>query len=268
MISMRAPTAATALSLGLAMSLCLHAPSFAAPPPGPPPDTQQQSPAAAPAPYPLGRQKHLFLDDFLLSSWDSSSLQLRLHPPVVHPSPVLTADAPWEKAASGSADLGSVLGPSESGGPLRMWYNLQADLSDPKVSYIPAMSYATSLDGITWTKPLLGVTLFGGTTQTNVVAWGINGSNVSAPCPPSVWVDPNAPPNERYKTQGQFRPTVPAKCAPNCKQQCCIPNCTCTTQTKVFRLSASPDGIHWHHLTDLTEVGNKGIDSITTVRWS
>ena len=138
----------------------------------------------SPAPYPLGSNKHLFLDDFLLSSWDNASLRLRLNPPVVRTDPVLTADAPWERAAAGFATAGAVLGPSGPGEPLRMWYNLQANVSDPTVSYIPAMSYATSMDGITWAKPLLNVTLFAGTTQTNVVAWGLNGSNISAPCNP------------------------------------------------------------------------------------
>jgi hypothetical protein len=218
------------------------------------------------SPVPLGRRKHLFVDDFLLSSWDNASLRLRLNPPVVRPDPVLTADAPWEKAAAGFALGGSVLGPSEPDGPLRMWYNLQANTSDPNVSYIPAMSFATSLDGITWKKPLLSATLFAGTTQTNVVAWGINGSNVSAPCPPNVWLDPNAPPHERYKTQGEFYVTI-TKCAPNCKHACCLtPTCTCVERSKVFRFSASPDGIHWHHLADLTGMGS--IDSFTTVRWS
>jgi len=70
----------------------------------------------------------------------------------------------------------------------------------------------------------------------------------------------------QYKSQGQFRPTVPAKCAPGCKLKCCVPNCTCTTQTKVFRFSASPNGINWHHLVDLSGMG--AIDSFTTVRWS
>ena len=206
------------------------------------------SPSPTPAPYPLGRNKHLFLDDFLLSSWDNASLRLRLNPPVVRTDPVLTADAPWERAAAGFATAGAVLGPSEPGEPLRMWYNLQANVSDPTVSYIPAMSYASSMDGITWTKPLLGVTLFAGTTQTNVVAWGLNGSNISAPCPPNIWLDPNAPPHQRFKSQGQFRPTVNNR------------------QTKVFRFSASPDGLHWHHLVDLSGMG--AIDSFTTVRWS
>jgi hypothetical protein len=232
-----------------------------------------------PAAYALGGHTHLFVDDHLLDAWDNHTLRLVLNAPVARQAPVLTADAPWELAAAAGATAGAVLGPAAPGEPLRMWYDLQANLSDPTVSYIPAMAYATSLDGIVWHKPQLGVTLFVGTTRTNVVAWGINGSNISAPCPPNIWRDPNAPPHERYKTQGQFRATV-TECAPNCKpfgnqSVCCLPGGNCSSCcllgtdpciVKLFRFSASPDGIHWTTLCDLHGMGS--IDSFTTVRWS
>lgn len=201
------------------------------------------------SPYSLGTHTHLFIDDHLLDVWDNHTLRLVLNPPVPRKDPVLTADAPWERVAAAEATGGAVLGPTAPGGPLRMWYDLQANISDPSVSYIPAMAYAESMDGVTWVKPRLGVTLFAGTTSTNIVAWGINGSNISAPCPPNVWVDPNAPPHERYKTQGEFY--VSGKDG---------------RRAKVFRFAASPDGIHWSTLCDLEGMGS--IDSFTTVRWS
>ena len=129
-----------------------------------------------------------------------------------------------------------------------MWYQLQTNVSDMQTAYIPASAYAESHDGIHWRKPLLNVTMFAGSVENNVVMWGIkyaaqrpfalpcltphrrrknSGSNISAPCPVSVWEDPNAPPHQRFKTQGEFYVGSYPKIS------------------KVFRFSASPDGIHW-----------------------
>ena len=105
-----------------------------------------------------------------------------------------------------------------------MWYQLQTNVSDMQTAYIPASAYAESHDGVHWRKPLLNVTMFAGSVENNVVMWGIkyaaqrpfvlpcltpdrrrnSGSNISAPCPVSVLEDPNAPPHQRFKTQGEF----------------------------------------------------------------
>ena len=171
----------------------------------------------------------------------SPPLSPALTPP--HPSTSTTQLHPDPQDVSS----GNVLPPAADGEPWRMWYQLQTNVSDMQTAYIPASAYAESHDGVHWRKPLLNVTMFAGSVENNVVMWGIkyaaqrpfvppclapgrrrnSGSNISAPCPVSVWEDPNAPPHQRFKTQGEFYVGFYPKIS------------------KVFRFSASPDGIHW-----------------------
>lgn len=104
-----------------------------------------------PAPLTLDATRQLFLDDYLVA--DSENVTRRLHPLAKSPeNPVLIADQPWE---GGVAILyGSVI---EDEGKYRMWYYAGGNTA-----------YAESADGISWTKPKLGVIEIDG-QDTNLV---------------------------------------------------------------------------------------------------
>ena len=78
-------------------------------------------------------------------------------------NPVMVADKPWEGA--NIYIYGTVL-PNESGPGYRMWYH-SLNLSAPSADRVHA-NYATSLDGITWTKPELGIISYNGSKANNM----------------------------------------------------------------------------------------------------
>jgi len=73
-------------------------------------------------------------------------------------NPVLRPDRPWE--GSVVYVYGTVL-PNESGPGYRMWYHTWSG------EY--RILYATSLDGLTWHKPDLGLIEYGGSTSNNIL---------------------------------------------------------------------------------------------------
>ena len=77
--------------------------------------------------------------------------------------------------------------------------------------------YAESEDGLHYTKPILNLHEVDGSDANNVVLSGVIGG-----C--SVWIDPKAPPEHRYKTQAKVYPTGQ------------------------FHMHSSPDGLRWQRL--------------------
>lgn len=129
----------------------------------------------------------LFVDDFLIDTMTGT--RLKLHEPV--PAGVaLRFDAPWEGAFSGYVTV------LQDQSLFRMYYRgsprAGRDGSDHEVT-----CYAESLDGITWTKPHLGLFKVNGTRQNNVVWAG--GAPFSHNFAPFLDRRPGVPPNERFK---------------------------------------------------------------------
>jgi len=145
--------------------------------------------ADPPAVIPIDLGRQLFVDDFLIAQ---TSLARTFHRAQYHPaSPVLTPVTPWEKrdpvadrtnaphkspAAMPFSD-GAFFDPKD--GLFKLWY---------MGGYASTMCYATSTDGIHWTRPTLDVV-----KGTNIV---FNGDRDSS----TVWLDQSTPnPAERYK---------------------------------------------------------------------
>jgi hypothetical protein len=78
-------------------------------------------------------------------------------------NPVMVADKLWE--GNNVYIYGTVL-PNESGPGYRMWYH-SLNFSLPSADRVNA-NYATSVDGITWTKPALGIISFSGSKANNM----------------------------------------------------------------------------------------------------
>ena len=134
-------------------------------------------------------------------------IELRAHKPHVEPTPVLVADQPWEFEVAGGTLLADQ-------GRFRWWYHVVLNPNDV------ALGYAESQDGVHWTKPALGLKAHAGSKATNLVAlesWGGREQGHE------VFIDPSAPPAERYKIV------------------------SCNEHVDPFALfgAVSPDGLRW-----------------------
>ena len=104
-----------------------------------------------------GPWRRLFLDATVVE--EQQGVRRVFHPVEKHSAnPVLARDKEWEGV--GPYVYGTVMWDS---GKLRMWYHHQ----NPEGTW---NSYAESADGITWTKPALGLIDFNGSKQNNLFA--------------------------------------------------------------------------------------------------
>ena len=172
----------------------------------------------------VGAKKQLFIDEKFIES--SRGIQLTMNVPYQAPEPILIPDQPWEKA------IGLYSNIIKEGNKFRLWYFL---IRKPSAKY--CVAYAESSDGIHFTKPILNLVELNGSRANNVVILG-----EIAGC--SVWIDPKAPPAQRYKTQSKFYPR--------------------DGRLNEFHIHASPDGIHWKLFAKPTyqEVTDKDTQSI------
>ena len=177
---------------------------------------------AAAEPLRIGSEKQLFLDDRVIES--STNVERVMNPPYQPLEPVLIANAPWELAEH--AHVWNSATVRKEDGKIRLWYHLltlreEARETGPvaKGEYV---AYAESEDGIHFVKPELGLHEFGGTTANSIVIPNCRGV--------AAWLDPQAPPEARYRTQ---------------------------TKGPQGRLTFhhSPDGIHWE-LTRAIDIGD------------
>ena len=118
---------------------------------------------AADSPFNVGSKAQLFVDQTLVRS--AERVSFTVHPAKKHPSnPIVRADRPWEGWRI--EIYGNVLFDDDEK-LLKMWYVADATPDFPTF----ATFYATSSDGIHWTKPLVGtVKSARGSTQHNAVA--------------------------------------------------------------------------------------------------
>lgn len=107
----------------------------------------------------------------------TQNLRLEMHQPVRHAaSPVLQRGAPGSPDALGVQFYGSIL---RENGRWRMWYVAFDDDADNRVASARwRAAYAESDDGLTWTKPELGLVEHRGSRRNNLVdlggqPWGV-----------------------------------------------------------------------------------------------
>jgi len=162
--------------------------------------------ANPPAVIPIDVGRQLFVDDFLIESTD---LKRSHHLATYHPaSPVLKPDKPWEMDADGGMAMvfsdGVWYDPKDK--LFKMWYFSRGG----------ATCYATSTDGVQWTKPSLDVK-----PGTNIVQIGQRDSS-------TVWLDLlEKDPGRRFK---MFRSS---------------PGGSTVKGSYGLATFFSPDGIHW-----------------------
>ncbi len=169
----------------------------------------------------VGSRKQLFVDETLIES--SRGVRLTMNPPYNDGRLLVTNDQPWEtKRGAGVAVYDTVL---KDNGRVRLWYDVYERETKAR-----RVAYAESTDGLHFTKPTFSLHDVDGSRANNVVLPGIIGG-----C--AVWIDPKAPPEQRYKTQAKVYPSGQ------------------------FHIHASPDGYRWTLLAK-PKIGHKDTQSI------
>lgn len=101
----------------------------------------------------------------------SQNLRLEMRKPTRHPAnPVLPRGAPGTADALGVQFYGSII---KENGKYRLWYVAYDDDKENKVaSERWRAAYAESIDGVTWTKPNLGLVKYKGNKNNNLLPMG------------------------------------------------------------------------------------------------
>jgi hypothetical protein len=185
----------------------------------------------APTRAELTPKRYLFIDPAILASADGAALKVN---PAQRRETVIVPDRPWEKHM-----ISFFLTVREEGGKLRMWYVCRDGWGDGSQANL---AYAESIDGITWSKPDLGVYEYKGSRANNLV--GVHSLEGV------VFQDPNMPPEQRYiyvstgKAESKDKST--------------------SAVTSVFRHYSS-DGLHWKR--DPQPLIDAGSDTQNVVWW-
>jgi hypothetical protein len=138
----------------------------------------------------IGTSRQLFIDNKMIEQADR--VVLTMNQPQKK-GPVIRQDRPWRTKLTGY--FGTVL---EDGGIYKMWTNCgegdvgsndRYGISFGKQRYV---QYLESTDGLHWESPSLGIIEFGGSRNNNLV--------FAEDCyEGTVFLDPNAPPESRFK---------------------------------------------------------------------
>jgi hypothetical protein len=175
-------------------------------------------------------RKQLFVDPELID-WHSN-IELVMNPPFQTGEKLVSLDQPYEEAGRFGL-YSSVL--KEPDGRVRIWYDVIVRTGSGANDYSRWVSYAESSDGVRFTKPVVGLHELDGSSANNIVLPGRIGGA-------SVWIDPLAPAEHRYKTQAKAYPS-----------------------NGMLHIHSSRDGLFWNHFADIEPQG--AIDTQTVIFW-
>ena len=174
----------------------------------------------------IGSRRELFVDRHLIERLDN--VELRLHSPR-RAETALRFDQPWEGPTCAYVTV------FQDGDRFRMYYRGSGHRG-PEVT-----CYAESTDGITWTRPELGLFEWDGSKANNIVWQDDFGSHSFTPFKDAR---PGIPDDERYKALGS---------APR--------------GTRALVAFVSPDGIRWRPLRDEPVLTKGAFDSQNLAFW-
>jgi len=185
-------------------------------------------------PIQLDSRRELFVDDHLIASMDG--VVLKIHKPQAQ-EVALVCDAPWEGNTSGYFTL------LQDGDLFRCYYRgSHHGEKGGRPSQSGVTCYAESRDGITWTKPKLGLHEFEGSKDNNITHMG-DGCSTFAPF---LDTNPNCPPESRYKALATTGDNVERKKNPS------------------LQAWHSPDGLRWSVMRDKPVITAGSFDSQNT----
>lgn len=184
--------------------------------------------------YELSTKKQVFIDWALIEpgygvqmkspeprAWEMPvGVRIVPHKPRIDWTPLVTAENPWEANVASHTIL------FKDGGKYRLYYRCRA-AANYETTAGSLLAYAESDDGVKWTKPTIGTVTFDGSKDNNLV-YGMDVAKDRAVISPSVFIDPSAGPDERYKLV--YRDVQGA--------------------TDHIYGAVSPDGLHWTTLDE------------------
>jgi hypothetical protein len=155
------------------------------------------APAGAGAPLDVGDRRQLFIDRRFVA--EARGVELCVHPPRKTGERTIDTDRPWERGGIGP--YSSVL---KVGDRYCMWYHCMDTVQWKSGLRGGSICYATSADGVRWEKPDLGLVEYHGSRKNNIViGHGAAGIQLGQDgC--MVFLDPNAPPDERFRMAASF----------------------------------------------------------------
>jgi hypothetical protein len=142
--------------------------------------------AVSAMPINVGADKQLFIDRRFVER--ERNIALVVNRPEKTGDRIIIADKPWE-----SFIVNAWVTVMEDEGRVRMWY--EAYSAETPSDTQARLCYAESQDGIHFTKPELGLIEFRGSEKNNIVFDGKPGWYHGG----TVFKDPTAPPDKRYK---------------------------------------------------------------------
>ncbi len=169
-------------------------------------------------PIDVGTRKQLFVDEKFIAR--SRGIKLTMNTPKKITEAVLATDAPWD--GEPNATVGWYSSVIKDGDKIRIWGSGKAMLPVKMKSYGPVthlFSYAESTDGIHFTQPEPALVAY----DKDSAEVGKHGRIGGV----SVWIDPQAPPQRRYKSQAKYYPV---------------------NRRSEFHIYCSPDGYKWRFM--------------------
>ncbi len=183
-------------------------------------------------PYSMGSQVELLVDDFLIGT--HTGVKWQGHQPEAR-EVVLTCDKLWEGNTSAYYTF------FQDGDIYRAYYRgSHFDEVTKKGGHPEFTCYAESRDGITWTKPSLGLFEFQGSKANNIVWAGAEGTHNFSPFKDT---HPQCAPEARYKAVSGGTMKVNGK------------------KKEVLYAYQSPDGLNWKLLTEKPVITHGAFDS-------
>ena len=196
--------------------------------------SHSKSAIAADDPIEIGGRRELFVDHHLIDKLDKVSLQLQ------RPQPAGVAfrfDKPWEGQVSGYV---TVLRDEDR---YRMYYRGRPLTgygdNDPRAKEVTC--YAESTDGVTWTRPNLGLVAFGGSKENNIILADVG--HATHNFAPFIDTRPGVAKQERYKAVGG------------------------SSETGLLAF-VSADGVHFKPLREQPIITGGAFDSQNNIFWS
>jgi hypothetical protein len=195
--------------------------------------------AVAAEPIVLDGQREIFVDDYLIDTMDGVALQL--HQPC-YAGEAIRFDNPWEGKFAGYITV------FNDGEKYRMYYRGMPEAGSDGTNN-EVTCYAESDDGITWTKPNLGIFEYDGSRDNNIIL--ADAAPFSHNFAPFHDTNPDAAPEARYKAIAGTR---------NGNKESGNPG--------GLHIFASPDGIHWKLMHDEPIITEGAFDSQNVGFWS
>jgi len=192
------------------------------------------SAVSAEEPVSIGSRRELFIDRFLIDQMNGVSLRLQ------HPQSAGVAfkfDQPWEGQVSGYVTV------IHDDGLYRMYYRGRPLTgygdNDPRAKEVTC--YAESNDGITFTRPKLGLISFGGNKENNAILADVGPTTHNFA--PFLDTRPGVPQSERFKGVGG-------------------------SSESGLLAYVSEDGIHFRKLQEAPIITGGAFDSQNNIFWS